>query len=1163
MSSTSARGYSLFVNEDWKRVYETFREADFQAYDYETLRKTMIDYLRIYYPEDFNDFIESSEYIALIDLFAFMGQSLAFRTDMNARENFLETAERRDSVLRLARMLSYYPKRASTARGFLKIDSITTTENVFDSNGFNLADTPIIWDDNINSDFLEQFTIVMNSSLQSSQRFGKPQYSATVNGIKVEEYSMNLVPSTIPIYNFSTTISGLSTDFELVNGTFSGQSYVYEQPPVPGGGYNIIYRNDGRGNGSVNTGFFVYFKQGSVQQADFNINESIENRIVSIDVENIDNNDVWLYKLNPDGTVADRWTKVPAVSGTNVIYNDLVKNTRSLFAVNSRTNDQIDLAFGDGVFSEIPVGSFRAIFRTGNALDYKITPDNMQNIVVDIPYLSRNNQLETLTMELSLEATVSNASSRESLNSIRERAPLAQFSQGRMINGEDYNTFPLTKFNDILKIKSVNRTSSGISRYLDVRDTTGKYSSTNIFADDGLVYEFEDVNSFVFEFTNDNDILNVIVNRIEPIIADKPSLHFYFDKYAPYDITVNNVSWQQLTTGTNLTTGYFLNSTNSPQSIAGFVTSNLKFLRTNSLVKFVAPTGFYFLENGTLAAGTSGAPGTRDFIWSALTSVIDDGANQGVGALTDGSGPVTLNEIVPTGAIPTEIIVPFTTNLPASIESAIITRVKIFKEFGLRFDQGTQEWAIIEDVDLNTATTFVLGNAGDTSSSGLDNSWFVLFETDGETYTVKYRKLDYFFESTLQTRFYFQPDQKIFDPRTGQTIKDNINVLKINSQPDSNDAFPTNYNLAIYDNVQEADGYVDSTKVKVTFPDRDDDGIPDNPEIFDLVVAPLTNPNAKLVFFESILDADNFQRWRPISSTTVNVLYTSETIINQNLTLYNDGQIFYATTAAKFFVLNIDSAGVRTIAESTNYRVRTGRDLINFQYSHNAPNDRRIDPSPANFVDMFLLTRAYDQDYRAYITDVTNTISEPVKPTSFELRNSFGNLEAFKAVSDTLIFNSVKYKPLFGEKAETELQATFKVIKNTPTLKTDSEVQTRVINAINQFFAVENWDFGDTFYFSELAGYIHQELLPDLQTVIIVPNSGDQVFGSLFQITSQRDEIFISAATVNDVEVIDGITANRLKASGSVVTSSTSDDTIKSSFSSAATISDTNVGSTS
>ena len=48
---------------------------------------------------------------------AFLGQSLAFRADLNARENFLDTAERRDSVLKLARLISYSPKRNIAASG--------------------------------------------------------------------------------------------------------------------------------------------------------------------------------------------------------------------------------------------------------------------------------------------------------------------------------------------------------------------------------------------------------------------------------------------------------------------------------------------------------------------------------------------------------------------------------------------------------------------------------------------------------------------------------------------------------------------------------------------------------------------------------------------------------------------------------------------------------------------------------------------------------------------------------------------------------------------------------------------------------------------------------------------------------------------------------------
>ena len=137
MSSTD-RQNRLLVAEDWKRVYQSYRNADFQSYDFDNLRRTMINYLRENYPEDFNDYIESSEYIALIDLIAYLGQNLAFRTDLNARENFLELAERRESVLRLARLLSYNPKRNQTANGLLKVESVSTTEEVIDSNNTNL-----------------------------------------------------------------------------------------------------------------------------------------------------------------------------------------------------------------------------------------------------------------------------------------------------------------------------------------------------------------------------------------------------------------------------------------------------------------------------------------------------------------------------------------------------------------------------------------------------------------------------------------------------------------------------------------------------------------------------------------------------------------------------------------------------------------------------------------------------------------------------------------------------------------------------------------------------------------------------------------------------------------------------------------------------------------
>ena len=114
---------------------------------------------------------------------------------------------------------------------------------------------------------------------------------------------------------------------------------------------------------------------------------------------------------------------------------------------------------------------------------------------------------------------------------------------------------------------------------------------------------------------------------------------------------------------------------------------------------------------------------------------------------------------------------------------------------------------------------------------------------------------------------------------------------------------------------------------------------------------------------------------------------------------------------------------------------------------------------------------------------------------------------------------------VFYVNSDEELQATFKVVKNSKTNVTDAVIRTRVIAAINEFFALDNWDFGDSFYYTELAAYIHNQLAPDLLTAVIVPNQTGQSFGSLFQINSAADEIFISGATVDDVSIITALGA--------------------------------------
>jgi hypothetical protein len=245
MSSTD-RQSRLLATEDWKTIYQSFRNADFQSYDFDNLRRTMINYLRQNYPEDYNDYIESSEYLALIDLIAFLGQSLSFRIDLNARENFLETAERRESVLRLARLISYNATRNQAANGLLKFETVKTSETVYDSTGLNLAGTVVRWNDRGNSNYFEQFVKILNAALPVNGTYGRPIKSENIAGVSTQQYRFQAANTDAPVFPFTKNVEGVSTRFEVVSSDIYNGSIV-EEPPLPGNNPAFLYRDDGQG----------------------------------------------------------------------------------------------------------------------------------------------------------------------------------------------------------------------------------------------------------------------------------------------------------------------------------------------------------------------------------------------------------------------------------------------------------------------------------------------------------------------------------------------------------------------------------------------------------------------------------------------------------------------------------------------------------------------------------------------------------------------------------------------------------------------------------------------------------------------------------------------------------------------------------------------------
>jgi hypothetical protein len=1125
--ATTDRQNRLLVAEDWTKIYTAFQQADFKSYDFETLRRTMVSYLKENYPDDFNDFVESSEYIALIDLIAYIAQSLSFRVDLNARENFLETASRRNSVLRLARLINYNAKRNKSAIGLLKYTSVSTTQDIRDSAGNSLSNVTVGWNDATNPNFKEQFTAILSAVNQSSQKFGKPLESDNVGGIKTEVYVVNSSNNDLPIFTFNRAVSGVARNFEIVPATISGQEAIYEFPPTPGTGFRYVYRNDGAGDNSPNTGFFCLFKQGSLASEQFTISQPTTNFVKTIATNNINNDDVWLYKLDDFNQLESLWTQIPSLTGNNVIYNSLSKDIRNIYNVITKNNDQIDLVFGDGNFSNIPSGAFRCYYRTSDNARYNIQPNDMADISFSIPYVDQFGANQLLTVTASLQQSIYNASATESNDSIKQKASQVYYSQNRMITAEDYNVVPLSVSQEIIKVKSVNRSASGISRTKEVIDPTGAYSNVSTFADDGIIYREESIPQFTFTFTNRNEILDVINSKIESKLSDAYSRQFYYQKYGTQDLSTLSASWVSTTTSTNTNTGYFV--AGGPLTVGSFSTSNLKHAKPGALIKFVSPDTRKFL-NGVLVSSTTDV--AEDRAWAKISNVVGDGANSGLGNLESGVGPITLNDIIPSNAVLSAVIPPFTTLLPTELKEDVQNRIETYEEFGLRFDEQDGEWKVITSSNLGSSNTFSLNNAGTNTLTNSDDSWWFKLTNDGNTYTVQYRSLDYVFESVSENKFHYDKTDKIYDYVSGQTVKDTVKILKSNTVPSSGTVIGYPINWQVVDTITESDGYQDNRKVKVGFFDQDDDGVVDNPEIFDIIVEPSQNVASKYVFFEKYISYDNIERYRPKDATSFIVTENESSIILPGN--YADKQLFYfySNDSIKHF----DSA-TTSLVTNTNYIARIGRSSIEFQYKHFVGQSTRVDPAQTNIMDIYLLERSYDQLFRTWLREGG---TQPKPSTSDQLRISYSNsLNSLKGLSDQIIYHPVKYKILFGSQADEAFQATFKVVKNASSNITNAIIKTKVIQAINEFFALNNFDFGDTFYFTELAAYIHNQLAPDLLTVIIVPNQAGQSFGSLFQISGASDEIFISGATVDDVVIIDAIGANQISASGTVVTSTT------------------------
>lgn len=1391
--STNIRQDNLFAAEDFVSVYKSFKNVDFTSYDFDTIRSSLIEYIKIHYPEDFNDYIESSEFIAIIELLAYLGTSLAFRSDLNARENLLDTAERRESIIRLAKMINYQPKRNIAAHGLMKIDSVRTNEPVVDSNGNTLKDAPIYWNDANNVNWFDQFVTVVDASFNATNPFGKPSTSASIGGIPTDLYNLNSVTGRQVAYNLSVSINGDTVPLDIINPELSDT--IDEKHPDPGNAFSLIYRNDSMGAGSNNNGFFVKFVQGKMEKIDQRFDFPEPNRIWSIAKEDINNSDVYVQEIDQEGGVVNKWLKVPSVTGSNVIYNSLNFEERNVYEVIGGLNDTVEVKFPDGTFGNVPTGLYRAWYRTSIGRKVVFRPEDASNLKITLPYYGKDNQQYKLTISFSLKYTVSNGAPAETNEQIKTRAPQVYYTQDRMVNAKDYNVFPLSYGNEIVKAKAVNRTHAGHSRYsTGTSDATGFHDGLTIISDDGALYNNDEKQIHKFNLTSDvgANVSFQATQQLEIFISNNKELeNFYYNRYLPAaeSDTQDGIVFATSLNSNSGEKSYWKTSPFSVKSTNGFFVKEYDPLTTNVEWPYKTDGGldnhitiaqsfdndypaYKHIKEG--ASVTFANPNDASDTYTSSIRSISSGNTPGepFNPLITDIGPIEFGSAIPDGWHASTVTPVFRTKFYEFEHDAITAKMAEKVEFSIKYNIKTDEWEIIE--------TYI--NDDEYNYFDSRNNWLVrvrYFQGDGITnsyYEFVTRGLSTFFESVSSVRFYWNPEDIVRDSITGLPKYDTIEILSKVNQDKIGNKLKKGVLWDITGTVVQNDGHTETSKVKVSPSDVNFDGTPDLPNSFNTLVdandevvfrkfkdqggytktaawrtrwAPsqgvswgnsvlryntdsdnnpyyqpdefylvfdynnntITNrgfnyivgekinnyesgatslftvgqsPNiiyvptyemlklaaddafsglrdgidnsedaAMLLFLDNLnkeidqggvtfkvwsngLFTDQYYRIsvpdlsenragvdvvydeRPsvtsikqddigvkyiprycdfivpgLENYTVNYgairsehsvydysLYIvpnkmvldsfaailtnellganndKEILIENYVSLLSNGKVFKvgipgygAVYRNEYYTLNIevDNQGNKYVEvnESDSYYGLNGissmlnidssdlddatRDSLHFKWSHYVDSQQRIDPGPTNIIDLTVLTESYYNDMVVWKNTKGSLASKPVAPTTEDLRVQFSDLNNYKSISDELSLKSGKFKILFGDHADDELKATFKVVKMASSKMSDSELKSNVIKAVDEYFSINNWNFGESFYFTELAAYIHSTLSRHLSSVVIVPSKEESEFGNLFEISCRPDELFMSTATVSDVEIISNLTNTNLR----------------------------------
>lgn len=1173
--------------EAWENTYKAFQQINFATYEYDSVKKSLIEYLKLYFPESFNDYIESSEAIAVLELFAYISEIIAYRLDMNAHENFITSAQRKESILRLAKLISYAPSRNIPGRGLVKINSVKTSEKIYDAFGSNLSNRKIIWNDINNTNWKSQFTLVMNSVL--SQEFGSalPSERIQIDDVLFESYLLKNdnsgSTSSTALFPFNTSSdAGKTFKMELVPTEFS-EGTIIERRPETGSKFNLLYAKDGLGDSSNTTGFLGFVKQGTlITETPTVFDGQTPNQIKEISNSNINDTDVWINNIDPvtlkiltdeTGKIGE-WVEVDISHAQNIIFN--TNDNRRKYEIETLDNDKIRIIFGDGEFANIPSGTFQIWYRISDNSDYIISQNSISNQSASFAYTDGSGKLQTFTFTFSAISSIQNNSKSEDIEHIRRVAPSVYYAQDRMVNGRDYNTFMLQD-PSILKLRAINRTFSGDSKYLAWHDPREFYENVKIFGDD-LVFYIDNSNSPLsgkrIAISKNISSNELIINYLQPYLSSMEFFQVIAPEFELGGIGLSSIrrifSSKQLKFNPAKTElGELSIALNDPDQLLislwysptndEWITDVIDTSAINELASITqtAPefTGYSDLIQCVIIEKDF-ASGPEIIGWNLYFQtrrLITYSKSTKFWNTNNSERIITYDSLTPE----MDVIKILKANVAAS-GTALLSSDYNFNTLGIELvDTGLPNAGQLDHHRMSVVN-------GDANKDKIpDKTIFpelfsdVKVQTPSSSYIIGTNRV------LLPNMFVNATSTNVFDifEEFQFRINGKIYPMIITNNRYYPPTFANNIGYWEIPGIQETSELITEISILIG-PARLTDRIPDTNTITNIQpgaagtgkfkIIGLTNNPMFYVSIGSVLSLKDSVSLNTYSYTIEDIIpsgtdaivtvkemisniSTFDTLINTFEFRFNKMVYFKRNDLISEYFLDTSadrrSAWINDISQksitSRLWKRFVGREDLNFAWFHRTPRYNLIDPSATNIIDLFILTKGYFTNLKRWLSGFST--SQPIPPTPLDLRTSYSKFIDNKMISDTMVFHPGKIKLIIGSNASPELQATIKVIRQNALTLTDNQFKIKIRDIVRDFFELDEWEFGETFYFTELAGVIHSELGTEIDSVVLVPKYSTNHFGDLFQIQGMEDEILYVDIDIEDIEIVTSYTSVNIR----------------------------------